>query len=497
MSDTIDLVIAKEVWTSVATNPVGLYIKSNDTGRWRVAAVTGEDPPAESLEGDIYEGQNYRYVESFDGTIYVRVDTDGHAFSITDGIGTTHSTLLDGDGDAIDGSNPLNVRQGFGDLTNDAWGLPKVSLPKSLFHGLFTFDIPSSQWFMFENSTQVYTSANIVSDKGMAVLTADATKSIALLESRECPRYQPNRGHLFSTALLCPDKTRDGIRQWGVGFIGENGVGFQLRPDGLLYAVLLSGGVVTHEGVIDTSVLGGFDVEKNNTYDIQYQWRSAGDYFFYIGDPETGVSKLAHRIKLLGTLAGASIQNPALPAHFYTQRTTEDVVIKVGCVDITSENGDTDKEVYNSAYADSVTMSSDTPVLTIKQPLLINGTSNTRTITLARISVKCSKKATFKVWTTRDAASITGATFKALGGGSFIETDSPDMDATAVRATAVTVANFKFITSIPVEALVRVPVDNPHMGRIEFPIVRGDYLIITGTAASGISECVVEFGEQI
>ncbi|MCK4706016.1 MAG: hypothetical protein KAT90_11065 [Gammaproteobacteria bacterium] len=394
-------------------------------------------------------------------------------------------------------ATPLPVKLGDGDLITDAWSIPKVSLPKSLFHGLFTFDIPQSQWFMFENSTQVYVSTNIVSVGGIAVLTADAAKSVALLESRECPRYQPNRGHLFSTALLCPDKTRDGIRQWGVGFVGENGVGFQLRADGLLYAVLLSGGIITHEEVIDTSVLGGFDVEKNNTYDIQYQWRSAGDYFFYIGCPESGVSKLVHRIKLLGTLTGASIQNPALPAHFYAQRTTEDVVMKVGCVDITSENGETDKEVYNSAYADSVTISTDTPVIVIKQPLLINGASNTRTITLARISVKCSKKATFKVWTTRDPANITGATFKALGDGSFVETDSPDMDATAVRATAVVVANLKFITSIPVEALVRVPVDNPHMGRIEFPIVRGDYLIITGTAASGISECVVEFGEQI
>lgn len=33
----------------------------------------------------------------------------------------------------------------FGELTSDAWGIPKVSLPHSLFHGLFTFDIPAAQ----------------------------------------------------------------------------------------------------------------------------------------------------------------------------------------------------------------------------------------------------------------------------------------------------------------------------------------------------------------
>ena len=101
MSDTIDLVLAKDVWTAVATNPIGLYIKSNDTGRWHLAAMTGEDPPADELEGEVYEGQSYRYFESFDGTIYVKVDTDDHPFSITDGVGATYSRLTDGFGNPI------------------------------------------------------------------------------------------------------------------------------------------------------------------------------------------------------------------------------------------------------------------------------------------------------------------------------------------------------------------------------------------------------------
>lgn len=415
----------------------------------------------------------------------------GHriAFSATDTEDTTQ--------ELVSPSNPLPTKLGIGDLINDAWGVQKVSFPISLFHGLFTFDIPPSQWFMFESGAQVYTSTNITSVEGMAVVSSSVTNTEALLESRECPRYQPNRGHLFSTALLCPNKTNDGVRRWGVGFVGENGVYFQLKADGLLYAVLLSGGVITHEELINTSVLGGFDVEKNNTYDIQYQWRSAGNYMFYIGCPETGVSRLVHTFSLLGTLTATSIENPALPAHFYSGRTTEDVTIKVGCVDITSENGTVDKEVYDSAYAESVSISTNTPVIVVKQPLLINGTPNTRTITLARITVTCSKKATFKVWSTRDVANITGATFKTIGDGSFVETDSADMDATAVRATAVTVANLHYITSIPVEALARAPVDNPYIGKIEFTVVRGDYLIVTGTAASGIAEVTVEWGEQV
>ena len=181
----------------------------------------------------------------------------------------------------------LLVKVGAGDLTLDAWGVNKVSMPISLFHGLWTFDIPQSQWFMYENGTQVYSSTNIVSTGGIAELTADATKTSVMMESRECPRYQPNRGHLFSFAGWMPDKTNDGIREWGVATT-ENGVFFRLKADGLLYAVLLRNSVETHEELIDTSVLTGFDVEKNNIYDIQYQWRSAGNYKFFIGDPSKG-----------------------------------------------------------------------------------------------------------------------------------------------------------------------------------------------------------------
>jgi len=52
---------------------------------------------------------------------------------------------------------------GTGDLTEDAWGVQKMSLPYSVMHGMWTFDIPASIFFMYENGTQVYTSTNIVS----------------------------------------------------------------------------------------------------------------------------------------------------------------------------------------------------------------------------------------------------------------------------------------------------------------------------------------------
>jgi len=413
-------------------------------------------------------------VEQKFGTTFV-IEDGGNSITIDDG----------GESLSIDGA------LGTGDLIEDAWGIQKVSFPVSLFSGKFTFDIDPAAWFMYENGTQVYTSTNITSTDSAGKLITDATNTVVYLESRECPRYQPNRGHLFSTALWCPNKTNDGIRDWGVGIHGENEVQFALKSDGLLYAQLESGGVSKVDAVIDTSVVSGFDVEKGNIYDIQFQWRGVGNYKFFINNV------LVYTINNLGTLTALSMENPALPAHFRCERTTENTEMHIGCVDITSENGTkNDREAYASAYAESVAVSTNTPVLVVHNPLQINSQTNTRTATLARVSLNCSKKGVFKVWVTRDPTQITGETLKAVGNGSYMESDSTDMDATAVRATAVTLAGLQFVISVPVEAAKRESVDNPYRDRIEFPIVRGDYIVVTCTASTAAADCVIEWGEQ-
>jgi hypothetical protein len=343
---------------------------------------------------------------------------------------------------------------------------------------------------MYHGTTQVYTSTNIVSTNSAGAITANAAQPTVKLESRATPRYQPNRGHLYSTALWCPSKTADGVREWGLSTV-ENGVFFRLKADGLLYAVQRSGGVETKEEVIDTSGVTGFDVQKGNVYDIQYQWRGVGNYKFFINLVEVKV------FASLGTLTALSMEDPALPATFKATRTTQDVSIFVGCVDIASENGSDDRLQYGSAYADVTLNGADVPLITTYNPLTISGKTNTRMMELSRITVTCDKKATIKVWVTRNLAAITGATFGTLGSGSFVQTDSPDSVVGAIKATSVNTALMKLVTSIPLQANVFRSTDNPFQGRIDFPLVRGDYLVITATVTTGLCDCVVEWGEAI
>lgn len=381
---------------------------------------------------------------------------------------------------------------GTGDLTEDAWGVQKVSLPMSLFHGMFTFDISPKMWFMYENGTQVYTSTNIVSTNGAGVLTTSAVKTALILESRECPPYQPNRGVLFSSALWCPSKTADGVRECGVQ-TSDSGVFFRLKANGLLYAVRRSLTVEVAEELITTTGVSGFDVQKGNIYDIQYQWRGVGNYKFFINNV------LVHSMTLLGTLTALSMSNPALPASYKATRTTADVALHIGCCDITSENGKETDEEAASAYAAAVaTNGADIPVLVLYNPLTISGKVNTRTVHIHSIGLNNTKKCTFKLWRTRSAGDITGETLVAGYGGkySYVQSDSTDMNAGAVRATALTVANLEFIDAFNVEAGVGVQHEFPN-GHVELSIVRGDYLIVANNSINGSSDVVIRWGEEL
>lgn len=125
MSDTIDLIInADDGWVAIATNPIGLNIKSNGIGRWRFAAIAGSEVPDDDLEGEIYESLSSRYVKSFVGVVYVKVDTDESPFSITPGMGAVHTVQSNG------------VPNGFSRITTNTLTTPiaKGQLAKSFLY---------------------------------------------------------------------------------------------------------------------------------------------------------------------------------------------------------------------------------------------------------------------------------------------------------------------------------------------------------------------------
>ena len=63
----------------------------------------------------------------------------------------------------------VNSIVGNGDLTLDAWGTPKYSKNHSLFHGVFTYDVPSQMWLSKVNDVEenLATSVNCTTYEGM------------------------------------------------------------------------------------------------------------------------------------------------------------------------------------------------------------------------------------------------------------------------------------------------------------------------------------------
>ena len=392
------------------------------------------------------------------------------------------------------GTRNLNRDGSFGDLNSDVWGYPIRSERVSLFHGLWTFDIPQSMWLVYEDDTEIVPASvtGVASTNGAGVLDTGAggagTFSSVLLTSKRHPRYQPNRGHHFATALLCPDAGNDGTAEWGLftdnaGTI-EDGAFFRLEADGTLSAVVVSNGVEVYDQAIDTSGITGFDVTKGNLYDLRWQWRGVGDYFWYIN------LQLVHKTSLLGSRTGLSIRNPAMPVSYKVTNTTEDQSLVIGCVDVTSEAGSVDREQYSSYSATASTGGvGEVPILSIYNPPTISSRRNTRDIRLQRVTVSSAARILATVYKTRDPAALTGEVFTGIGGGSYVEYDT--------TASAVVPANATKITAFRVEANGSSFVDNPDVNRIDFYVTHGDYIIVTAQGSNTTVDVTIEWGEEI
>jgi hypothetical protein len=391
------------------------------------------------------------------------------------------------------GTEQNQVYLGKGDLTLDAWGHQVVSRRFSLFHSLFTFDVPQRLFRGEIDGIEIDLSASefITSVNGaLNLITSGTNGEVVLLESRRHPRYQPNRSHNYSASIGIPVPVSNAVQDFGL-FTSTNGVFFRCNVDGDLYACIMSGGILTHEEPITLpdTFPDDFDISKGHNYDIQFQWRGVGDYFFYIENPKTHSSQKVHTIRVLGTLNGVSMQNPALPIAYRITSLGAVDGLWSGCADITSSGGGIDRQQYYSAIGGPVTISTNTAIIAIRQPDLINGEINTRDIMLARLYVEADKKSSIDFYLTRDPTSIVGGTWEPTNSGSFVEENK--------AITSIDVTKMQRFTTVKMPALGSDRIDNPNPNYIDFYLIHGDNLVVAGNGANAAAEVVLEWGEEI
>ena len=355
------------------------------------------------------------------------------------------------------------------DIWSDAWGRQKVVKDQSLFHSLFTFNIPST-WLIFEDGTEVANSAStrVTSvDWHASIKSWTTATNTWFLRGKRHPRYQPNRWHLFSTAWFLPSPTATWIRDlWLLNTIIE--VSFHLE-DWVLYAHIVNDSVVKVKEAIDLSAiwLTVADLANWHLYDIQFQWRWVWDYFFYIDQ------KLVYKTSFLWANTDLTIYNPALSAWFKSENTDwTEVEIIIGCVDISSEWWFEDEAEYRSManITPKAVNTANYPVLIMNVKETFNSLPNTRDIQAYRATWSSDQKSYMKAYITRDATAITWASFNDVQTDSWMQYD--------VAATAIDTAKCQLLWNTRLQIDTPGQVDLPS-GKTSFYLTAWDYLIIT------------------
>ena len=402
---------------------------------------------------------------------------------------------------SITGNQIMNLASN--DLGKDAWGRPKVINDNSILHGMFTYNVPVSVWYETINSVVQSTFTNCSSVDGALVVEAGATlNDVTRLSTYRHPRYEPNRGFLYSTASFIDNPTADMNRSFGVG-TDESGVFFRLES-GTLYGVIrTTRNSITTEDKIVLDV-AGVDLSKGNVFDIQYQWRGVGNYRFFINLLEVGNSNY------LGTLTELSMYNPANPLMFESENLGDNNTMSFGCVDVSSEGGKDNGKIYGSTSINNTSgqvaiTGFNIPIMVVRSKLTVNSLINTRDTLALLASAYADNKAFLRVWATRDATAITvnDQTWSDFGDGhleKLIYNLEPNGDALVGVAMTFDTSKADLIFGCRVGQDDTYATSALFEGRTEIYQTPGDIFIFTMHRENGVAlNCGVtyEFAEEI
>lgn len=416
----------------------------------------------------------------------------------------------------VNSSGSIQADISTNDLGRDAWGRAKTITDYSLFGGLWSLSVPNRVWLQYNDigagsieQTQIDNTL-IQSKHGHLLVTGNSVTDV-YLRSRRHPRYQANRGLLYSSALILPNPTYTGTRDFGLISEDVNGVYFQLDGDGASWTMnvvrntTVSGVTSTQTVDITSSILEKiptFDPSKGHTYDIQMEWRGIGDFFIYVDLVKV------YTFAMLGNLTELSISNPALPVGFKCSGATvgDDLTILVGCVDVTSEGGGKQNKLYasvNTGKSLLLTTNTGKAILAVRLPTHVtyDGASipYTRDMILTKMTTFCKDEAFIAFYQARDIT----ATNIAASAGWTTSTDSLfewKMNDDGVLDTAFQLdkASMREVFTTRHEKDISITHYTDSEDGADFSLVGGDIILLElqsdGNSTGG---CTFQFAEEV
>lgn len=396
------------------------------------------------------------------------------------------------------------------DLGYDAWGRMKVINDHSIFTGMWTFSIPNRVWLQNNDTGAGYVEQSAIDNSlvkstgGHLQVTGNLTTDVMLLSKRH-PRYQPNKGLLYSPAIILPNPEYVGTRRFGLGV--ENAVFFELVGDGTawkMYAVRRStvAGVQSEQRADITGNLPyGFEPGRGHVYDTQMEWRGVGDMYIFVD-----LSK-AFTFELLGTLTGMSISNPAMQVMFECSGAgANDILIQAGCVDVTSEGGSKSNKLYTSVPMLTLLMaqSAGTAILSVRIPeqITYDGvlTRYTRDMVLTEMTSFCKDEAVRAIYISRllHAPNLTALTGWSTAVDSFYEYRD-NTDGALDTAFQLDKAAMQLVYAARSELDVKESHQNPDPAHSDYYITPGDIIVavMVPDGSNKLAGFTLEFAEEV
>lgn len=227
------------------------------------------------------------------------------------------------------------------------------------------------------NGTGTVTQANSMA----TISTGASTSSQAQLLTKDTVVYQPGQGVTCRyTALFTPGAA--GSKQ--LTGVGDDLDGYFIGFDGDKFGVLrLANGTeywdyLPHIGDGEGSTyLRQLDFTKGNIYQIQYQWLGFGQIVYSVFNSNKQEYTVLHRTNYPNTAIEPSIYNPSVPICMMVQNTTNntDVVIRTSSMAAFIE-GKSTKLTHRHAVDNSKTITTETPILTIRAKETFEGLVN-------------------------------------------------------------------------------------------------------------------------
>ena len=401
------------------------------------------------------------------------------------------------------------------DFTSDAWGRMKSVEDFSVFDWKWNYDVNWNIWKGKEDWNEVSdlsSSTRIVSTNwNLEIKTTASNWTDTDIISFRSPRYQANRWHLYSTSLFLPNaETTWATCRWGLGVFDawniETWVYFEIT-DWVLYAVVKSEWTERFKENITQAMTDATwrtiaSLVNWTLFDIQFQWRGAWDYFFYID------WKLVYTHNFLWNTTEVTMSNPQLPCFFEAKNVSawEIISLKSWCVNISSEWGErgalTDASFSNSwlATVDWSAWLPRKPLAIFKVEETFKWKINTRNLRLLRVTSSAYTRACkvgFAI--TRDSSAITLWTWVFTPVNSYSSLSVIDMtDWSPTTSVDFAKTNISYKATIPAENTWEANEPNPDL---DFFLSAWDYVIVFArqvkTWTDAEADCTVEFWEEV